>query len=92
MNPITYRDAKRRYQSPRWRQLRRWVLDRDGHRCRGCGAAGRLECDHIENWRDGGAFWSPQNLQVLCRGCHIQKSAREVRLRGRAWRDRLRTL
>lgn len=81
--------AKKFYQTADWRALRRWVFERDGWRCRACGRAGRLECDHIKNWRDGGAFWSAQNLQALCRGCHITKTRREVALRRQTWEERL---
>ena len=56
----------------RWRRLRSRILDRDGWRCRKCGKAGILEVDHIQPLEDGGSD-EPDNLQVLCRGCHIAK-------------------
>ena len=31
----------------RWAAARRQALDRDRYRCRSCGRAGRLECDHV---------------------------------------------
>lgn len=76
----------------RWALLRRQVLDRDGWRCRQCGRAGRLEVDHVQALEDGGDPWAPDNLQTLCRQCHIRKTARENRARrsvspeARAWR------
>lgn len=74
--------------------LRLVIFERDGRRCRLCGRAGRLECDHIKPWRDGGAFWDPENLQALCRSCHFTKTAREksVRAQSAAWRERLESL
>ena len=63
----------------RWRAVRRAVLRRDGFRCVKCGKAGRLEVDHRQRIEDGGAEYDPDNLQALCRGCHIAKSARENR-------------
>lgn len=85
----TFAAAKRFYQLADWRGLRRRIFERDGWRCRTCGRAGRLECDHIKNWRDGGAFWEENNLQTLCRGCHIEKTRREVAARRQTWEERL---
>ena len=62
-----------------WARVRRRVLERDGYRCRACGGAGRLEADHIRPLRWGGDPWALDNLQCLCRGCHILKTARENR-------------
>ena len=39
----------------RWRALRLFVFNRDGWRCRVCGRAGRLECDHVVPLHRGGA-------------------------------------
>ena len=61
----------------RWNLLRRQVFNRDGYRCRKCGSAGRLECDHVISLDRGGDPYDPDNLQALCRGCHIEKTRRE---------------
>ena len=61
----------------RWAATRRVIFRRDGWRCRKCGRAGRLECDHVTPLRDGGDPWDMANLQCLCRGCHIAKTRRE---------------
>ena len=66
-----------RADSRRWAVTRRRVFDRDGWRCRSCGRAGRLECDHIVPIRRGGAVWDLDNLQALCVNCHIRKSVGE---------------
>lgn len=56
---------------PRWRALRLETLRRDGFKCRGCGARGRLEIDHIEPVRDRPDLsFEPGNLQSLCPCCH----------------------
>ena len=60
----------------RWAQVRRRVFDRNGYRCKVCGKAGKLECDHVIPLEDGGDMWDPDNLQAICRGCHIDKTAR----------------
>lgn len=61
----------------RWKRLRRRILARDNWRCRACGKAGRLEVDHIQPLEKDGDPWNENNLQALCRGCHILKTARE---------------
>ena len=63
-----------------WARVRRKVFERDGYRCRSCGRAGRLECDHVQ--RLDTTHKDPldmSNLQALCRGCHIAKTAQENR-------------
>ena len=57
----------------------RWRLERDGYRCRSCGRAGRLEADHVVPLERGGAPWELDNVQTLCRGCHIRKTRAERR-------------
>ena len=56
-----------------WRKVRLKVLDRDGWKCTQCTKAGRLEVDHIKPLENGGAVYALDNLQTLCRGCHIAK-------------------
>ena len=77
----------------RWVRVRRRVLDRDGWRCQACGKAGRLEVDHILPLVDGGQPYDLDNLQTLCRSCHVRKTAAENRARRpvpdavQKWRD-----
>ena len=88
-------DYRKLYGTPRWKRLRRVILDRDAWRCQSCGKAGRLEVDHILAVHLGGDFWDAANLQALCVGCHIHKTAKENGQRRqermpehrRAWRD-----
>ena len=63
----------------RWAAVRRAVFERDGWRCVECGRAGRLECDHITplEREPGQDPYNPNNLQTLCRECHISKTASE---------------
>ena len=64
--------------SQRWRAVRRHVLERDNRICQGCGAQlGLAEVDHIKPVSQGGAEFDPDNLQTLCRRCHIRKSTTE---------------
>ena len=81
-----------RLHTRRWAAIRRAVFERDGWRCVECGKAGRLECDHRVPLEQGGDPWDPDNLQTLCRDCHIAKTRREAAEAGRtipgreAWR------
>lgn len=61
----------------RWQLLRLRVFERDSWRCCKCGAAGRLECDHVNPMDAGGDPYEPSNLQSLCRECHLAKTAAE---------------
>ena len=79
----------------RWAAIKRAVLLRDKRRCRACGLARPpYEVDHIRPLHRGGAVYDPGNLQLLCRGCHIGKTARENTRPGRLpwikFRDELR--
>ena len=65
--------------SRQWKRLRLKVFERDKYRCVRCGKAGRLECDHIKSMKWGGDPWDMENLQALCRGCHIAKTQQENR-------------
>ncbi|TCP39804.1 HNH endonuclease [Rhodovulum marinum] len=60
---------------PRWRTLRMAILERDGFRCRACGARGRLEVDHVKPVRTHPELaYDPANLQALCPACHTRKT------------------
>lgn len=74
MSKLTARLNKRR-----WARVRRRVFERDGYRCRACGRPGRLECDHVVPlWKDDSDPYNLGNLQALCRGCHMAKTAAEL--------------
>ena len=63
-----------------WAVVRLKVFERDGWRCVDCGKAGRLECDHrIPMGKSKHHPLDMKNLQSLCRGCHIAKTAIENR-------------
>ena len=63
----------------KWATVRQYIFNRDGYRCRACGKAGALECDHIKPLEDypDQDYYAPGGLQTLCRGCHIEKTRRE---------------
>lgn len=67
------------YNTTRWRELRRKILERDGNVCRRCGASvSRLQVDHIVNHNGNeDLFYDENNLQVLCPTCHAEKCYRE---------------
>ena len=57
------------------------VLESSGFRCDRCGKAGRLEVHHRRPLHRGGTN-DPDNLETLCRSCHVghHKAEREARL------------
>ena len=59
-----------------WARIRRTVLDADNWKCRNCGGYGN-EVDHIiPLWKNGEPYQA-DNLQTLCRDCHIDKTRKE---------------
>lgn len=74
------------YHSPEWRGLVKRLIRMRGGWCETCGAArgatganGRpvvLVGDHIVEIKDGGARLDPDNVQLLCRPCHMRKTAK----------------
>ena len=59
-----------------WKFLRMMALERDGWQCVQCGSRARLEVDHKRRIVDGGSH-ALENLQTLCRHCHITKTKAE---------------
>lgn len=64
----------------RWRKLRTYVLDRDGHLCqvpvaggRKCGAHA-THVDHITPLADGGNKWDSSNCRAACAPCNLSRS------------------
>lgn len=55
--------------------VRTAVYDRDGWRCRQCGASDPLSLDHIFPYSRGGTD-AMENLQTLCRPCNSSKGAK----------------
>lgn len=67
----------------KWERLAVSVRERDDYQCQLCGEFGN-EVDHIVPLWNGGSMWDKGNLQVLCSGCHIEKTRREARERSPA--------
>ena len=76
-----------------WQKLRLTILKRDGYLCQPCIRQGRpteaTEVDHISPRYMGGED-APDNLESICRVCHLVKSRREaVESKGGSYSDRL---
>lgn len=52
--------------------VRRAVMNRDGRKCRACGATADPTLDHIKPFSQRGQH-KAYNLQVLCRSCNSRK-------------------
>lgn len=68
-----------------WRMQRERVLLRDRYTCQHCGCYGD-QVDHIHG--DAEQVVTDDRLQVLCLGCHSQKTAREQNEQRRTGRAR----
>ena len=71
--------------SSTWRRFRKWIISEIPY-CESCLLSGNLnpiadkgqaQIDHIVRREDGGAFYDPKNISVLCRSCHAKKNALE---------------
>ena len=65
-----------------WARVRRAALDRDDWRCRRCSSPLDLEVHHLKAVAAGGAPYALDNVEVLCRDCHIGEHLDPER---RAW-------
>ena len=73
----------------KWQAARRASFARDGHRCRRCGVAGRLEAHHVTPL-DVDPDQDPYDvdgLETLCRECHIHVHRRDVTAAEAAWEE-----
>lgn len=83
------------YKTRQWKALRFMARRRDGFKCIACGAAGRLEVDHIKPLRTHPELaLELSNLQCLCTACHSRKTRLEIGMgelppERQAWRDLL---
>ncbi|MDD9984850.1 MAG: HNH endonuclease [Spirochaetaceae bacterium] len=81
------RELREPRQTRRWRALRRRVLDRDAWTCRRCGRPGRMEVHHKVPIGRGGEPFDQNNLEAVCRTCHIDLHRPPVTAEQQEWRD-----
>jgi 5-methylcytosine-specific restriction enzyme A len=75
VDPMSGAPSRVRVELARDQRLRWRIFDRDGYRCRHCGASGAdtdLTIDHIQPVSRGGTN-AESNLQTLCRSCNSRK-------------------
>lgn len=70
----------------KWKAARREAFERDAFRCVRCGNAGRLEAHHRIPLEEGGDPYALENLETLCRACHIRAHRRPLTPEQEAWR------
>jgi 5-methylcytosine-specific restriction endonuclease McrA len=58
---------------PLHRDLKEFVIFRDGALCKQCGSTENLIADHVASRSNGGSH-HPDNLQCLCQSCNSRKS------------------
>ena len=77
----------------RWQWTRLKAFERDGWRCRECGAAGRLEAHHEPPLREGADPYDLAGIVTMCRTCHVEHHRGDRETPGRAdWRAMVREL
>lgn len=73
------------YKTTRWQRLRFSIFERDLFTCQMCSKlesnTSQLVADHRKPHRgDAVLFWSPSNIQCLCKPCHdTEKQSQERR-------------
>lgn len=55
-----------------WEMRRHEAMERDGYKCRMCGAGSSLSVDHIKS-RGAGGTDEINNLRCLCAECHFSR-------------------
>lgn len=67
-------ETKKRINTPEWKRIRSEIYARDNWTCSKCGkhCSDDIQCDHIIPWRISHDD-SSNNLQVLCKSCHMKK-------------------
>ena len=65
-----------------WRKTAKAIRERDGNKCRCCGAEKRLPVHHIKSKIRGGTD-DPKNLITLCNKCH---RSLELKSQWREWK------
>ena len=76
-----------RLSGPRWARTRLRVLEAAGWRCERCGAAGALEAHHKTPLHLGGDLYALDNLEAVCRACHVSAHRRPLTDAEQSWRD-----
>lgn len=69
-------ERQRLYKTQQWRQLVRFIFERDQFRCQRCGVGQaskhHLHAHHIKPWADNEQLrFETTNLITLCRDCHL---------------------
>lgn len=75
------------YTEPRWKIVRPQILERDQWTCQLKLTRCRTRAtavDDIEDWRDGGSWFDPSNLQAACVSCNTSQRDSRVAARARA--------
>jgi 5-methylcytosine-specific restriction enzyme A len=78
------------YNARVWGRIRIRVLERDGYVCQigGPGCRGKAEVvDHVQSWREGGAWYDLANLRAACRSCNTAREYRRFEARRRPSRE-----
>lgn len=63
-----------------WELVRRFVLERDQHRCHWCGKPANT-VDHVQALADGGSRLDPANLVAACKPCNSRRGAERTNAR-----------
>ena len=77
------------YSSKRWRALRQQALKRADDCCERCFSIGEIQVHHKVPVALGGAIWDLDNLEAVCRSCHLEAHRKIEAERLPDWQRRL---
>src|SRR6185436_9548871 len=66
-----------------WKALVKYVMTRDGRRCRICGGRQKLDPHHVI-WKSAGGEDSKENVCAACRWCHDAIHLHQIDVSGNA--------
>ena len=77
------------YSSTRWKALRSKVFRERGEQCEVCFSIGEVQLHHRVPVSLGGEIWNPDNLEIVCRSCHLEKHRKIEETKMPLWKRKL---
>ena len=77
------------YRSQRWKAIRAQVLKRADECCEECFSIGEIQVHHKTPVSLGGEIFDLDNLEALCRSCHLERHRRIEQSKMPEWQRRL---
>lgn len=77
------------YSSTRWKALRSKIFRERGEQCEVCFSIGEVQLHHRVPVSLGGEIWNPDNLEIVCRTCHLERHRKIEESKMPLWKKKL---